>query len=207
MTCSWHIMTHILTLASSLSLSFSVIHSALCREVIVPTSPLYRVAGFSLTLPCSVTGYEGPKTQNFEFFQYRSETGGHQIGVVSTQDPGFPYAPFQARVRSGEIRVERDSGDKARLVIQRLRPDDQGRFECYTPSTDSRYQGNYSASVVVKGKGNFCYMQILERYSSQIHSPTMTSSFKMPTQHSDSTVGFGCLFNIGLSRIEHMDSL
>ncbi|XP_076124212.1 immunoglobulin superfamily member 8 [Alosa pseudoharengus] len=127
-----------------------VIHYALCREVTVPDGPLYRVAGFPLTLPCAVTGYEGSRTQDFEWFQYRSDTGGHQIGVVSTQDPGFPYAPFQARVRSGEIRVERDSGDRARLVVQRLRSDDQGRFECYTPSTDTRYQGNYSASVVVK---------------------------------------------------------
>ena len=51
-----------------------------------------------------------------------------------------------------EGRVERDSGDKARLVVQRLRPDDQGKYECYTPSTDFTYQGNYSASVVVKGE-------------------------------------------------------
>lgn len=128
----------------------SGIHSGLCREVIVPSGPLYRVAGFPLTLPCAVTGYEGPRTQDFEWFQYRSDTGGHQIGVVSTRDQGFPYAPFQARVRSGEIRVERDSGDRSRLVVQRLRPDDQGRYECYTPSTDTRYQGNYSASVLVK---------------------------------------------------------
>lgn len=74
-----------------------------------------------------------------------------QIGVVSTRDRGFPYAPFQGRVNSGEVRVERDSGDKARLVIQRLQPGDQGRYECYTPSTDTRYQGTYSASAVVKG--------------------------------------------------------
>lgn len=74
-----------------------------------------------------------------------------QLGVVSTRDREFPYAPFQDRVKSGEVRVERDSGDKARLVIQRLRPEDQGRFECYTPSTDTRFQGSYSSSVIVKG--------------------------------------------------------
>ena len=113
-----------------------------------------------MTLPCAVTGYEGSRTQHFEWFQYRTDTGGHQIGVISTRDQGFPYAPFQARVRSGEIRVERDSGDRARLVVQRLRQDDQGRYECYTPSTDTRYQGNYSASVVVKGGTKFS-LQIL----------------------------------------------
>lgn len=73
------------------------------------------------------------------------------MGVVSTRDMGFPYAPYQARVRNGEVRVERDSGDKVQLVIQRLRTEDQGKYECYTPSTDSSYQGNYSATVTVKG--------------------------------------------------------
>uniref|UniRef100_A0A4W5PFC0 Immunoglobulin superfamily, member 8 n=1 Tax=Hucho hucho TaxID=62062 RepID=A0A4W5PFC0_9TELE len=110
----------------------------------------YRVAGFPLSIPCAVSGYEGSRTQDFEWFLYREDSQGRQMGVISTRDPGFPYTPFQARVRSGEVRVERDSGDKARLVFQRLRADDQGRYECYTPSTDSKYQGNYSASVAVK---------------------------------------------------------
>ncbi|ROK31092.1 Immunoglobulin superfamily member 8, partial [Anabarilius grahami] len=121
-----------------------------CREVTLPAGPLYRVAGFSLSLPCTVSGYEGPRSQDFEWFLYREDAGTQHIGVVSTRDTGFPYAPFQGRVQAGEVRVERDSGDKARLVIQRLRPDDQGRYECYTPSTDSRFLGNYSSSVVVK---------------------------------------------------------
>ncbi|XP_059417057.1 immunoglobulin superfamily member 8-like [Carassius carassius] len=122
----------------------------MCREVTLPAGPLYRVAGFSLSLPCSVSGYEGPQTQDFEWYLYREDAGGQQMGVVSTRDTGFPYTPFQSRVQVGEVRVERDSGDKARLIIQRLRPDDQGRYECYTPSTDTRFLGNYSSSVVVK---------------------------------------------------------
>ncbi|KAM9534381.1 LOW QUALITY PROTEIN: immunoglobulin superfamily member 8 [Salvelinus alpinus] len=127
-----------------------VFQYTLCREVTLPSGPLYRVAGFSLSIPCAVSGYEGSRTQDFEWFLYREDSQGRQMGVISTRDPGFPYAPFQARVRSGEVRVERDSGDKARLVFQRLHADDQGRYECYTPSTDSKYQGNYSASVAVK---------------------------------------------------------
>ncbi|XP_029103647.1 immunoglobulin superfamily member 8 [Scleropages formosus] len=123
---------------------------ATCREVALPPGPLYRVAGFPLSLPCSVSGYEGSRTQDFEWYLYREDSGGRQIGVISTRDRGFSYAPYQPRVRSGEVRVERESGDQARLVVQRLRPEDQGRYECYTPSTDSRYQGNYSASVSVK---------------------------------------------------------
>ncbi|XP_006783490.1 immunoglobulin superfamily member 8 [Neolamprologus brichardi] len=127
-----------------------VLQHALCRHVAVPAGPLYRVAGFPLSLPCAVSGYEGSRTQDFEWFLFRDDAAGRQMGVVSTRDKGFPYAPFQARVTSGEVRVERDSGDKVRLIIQRLRPDDQGKYECYTPSTDSSYQGNYSATVAVK---------------------------------------------------------
>ncbi|KAK1151245.1 immunoglobulin superfamily member 8-like [Acipenser oxyrinchus oxyrinchus] len=121
-----------------------------CREVFLPPGPLYRVAGFPLSLPCSVSGYEGSRTQDFEWFLYRSGSGGHPIGVISTRDRGFPYAPFLERVKEGEVRVERDSGDAVRLVIQRLRAEDQGTWECYTPSTDSRYLGNYSAKVPVR---------------------------------------------------------
>ncbi|XP_039510949.1 immunoglobulin superfamily member 8 [Pimephales promelas] len=124
-----------------------------CREVTLPAGPLYRVAGFSLSLPCTVSGYEGSRTQEFEWYLYREDAGGRQIAVASTRDAGFPYAPFQGRVQAGEVRIERDSGDKARLVIQRLRPDDQGRYECYTPSTDSRFLGNYSSSVEIKACG------------------------------------------------------
>ncbi|XP_028303290.1 immunoglobulin superfamily member 8 [Gouania willdenowi] len=127
-----------------------VIHYAVCRDVTLPSGPLFRVAGFPLSLPCAVSGFEGPRTQDFEWFLYRDDAGGRQMGVISTRDKGFPYAPFQARVRNGEVRVERDSGDKVRLVMQRLRAEDQGKYECYTPSTDTTYQGNYSAMVAVK---------------------------------------------------------
>ncbi|KAJ3603248.1 hypothetical protein NHX12_030990 [Muraenolepis orangiensis] len=120
------------------------------RDVFLPAGPLYRVAGFSLTLPCAVVDYQGSRTQEFEWMHYREDANGKQINVVSTRDPGFSYAVFQGRVSSGEVRVERDSGDKARLVVQRLRPEDQGKYECYTPSTDVTYKGNYSTTVAVK---------------------------------------------------------
>lgn len=109
------------------------------------------MAGFPLSLPCVVSGFEGPRTQDFEWFLYMDDAGDRQIGVVSTRDTGLTYTLFQARVKNGEVRVERDSGDKARLVIQKLRADDQGTFECYTPSTDSTYRGNYSDKVSVRG--------------------------------------------------------
>lgn len=127
-----------------------VLQCAVCRDVSLPPGPLFRVAGFPLSLPCGVSEYEGSRTQDFEWFLYKDDAGDRPIGVVSTRDNGFPYTPYQARVRNGEVRVERDSGDRVRLVIQKLRPDDQGKFECYTPSTDGTYRGNYSDKVNVK---------------------------------------------------------
>ncbi|MBN3293319.1 IGSF8 protein, partial [Polypterus senegalus] len=120
-----------------------------CREVSLPPGPLYRVAGFPLSLPCSVSGYDGSPIQDFEWFLYRNGAGGNPIGAISTRDRNFPYAPFKSRVRAGEVRIERDRGDMVRLVIQRLRAEDQGVWECYTPSTDARYLGNYSSTVTV----------------------------------------------------------
>ncbi|XP_075997147.1 immunoglobulin superfamily member 8 [Genypterus blacodes] len=127
-----------------------VIQCAVCRDVTLPPGPLFRVAGFPMALPCVVSAYEGPRTQDFEWYLFRDDSGGKQMGVVSTKDQNFPYAPFMNRVKSSDVRIERDSGDKARLVIQKLRPEDQGRFECATPFTDSVYLGNYSDSVTVK---------------------------------------------------------
>lgn len=136
--------------AALIVLLHGVFQFAVCRDVTVPVGPLYRVAGFPVSLPCVVSGFEGSRTQDFEWFLYRDDAGGRQMGVISTRDPGFPYAPFQSRVSNGEVRVERDAGDRVRLVIHRLRTEDQGKYECYTPSTDLTYQGNYSASVTVK---------------------------------------------------------
>lgn len=136
--------------AALIVLLHGVLQLAVCRDVALPVGPLYRVAGFPVSLPCVVSGFEGPRTQEFEWFLYRDDAAGRPMGVISTRDPGFPYAPFQLRVRNGEVRVERDAGDRVKLVIQRLRTEDQGKYECYTPSTDSTYQGNYSASVTVK---------------------------------------------------------
>lgn len=124
---------------------------AVCRNVSLPPGPLFRVAGFPLSLPCVVSEYDGSRTQDFEWFLYKDDAGDRPIGMVSTRDQGFPYTLYQARVRNGEVRVERDSGDRVRLTVQKLRPDDQGTYECYTPSTDATYLGSYSDKVGVKG--------------------------------------------------------
>uniref|UniRef100_A0A8C5N4F6 Immunoglobulin superfamily member 8 n=1 Tax=Leptobrachium leishanense TaxID=445787 RepID=A0A8C5N4F6_9ANUR len=117
------------------------------REVHVPNGPLYRVEGTSITIPCNVTGYEGPSTQNFEWFTYRPAAPDISISIVSTKDPSFTYAVFASRVKSGDVYIQRVSGDSAELRIRRLLKDDNGIYECYTPTTDAKYLGTYSDKV------------------------------------------------------------
>ncbi|XP_075464278.1 GTP-binding protein Rit1 isoform X2 [Ascaphus truei] len=120
------------------------------REVQVPVGPLYRVEGTAISIPCNVSGYEGPAMQNFEWFMYRPTAPDTSINLVSTKDPTFPYAVYKARVDSGDVYVHRASGDHAELHIKRLRPDDAGVYECYTPTTDANYYGSYSDKILLK---------------------------------------------------------
>lgn len=59
------------------------------------------------------------------------------------------YAP---RVRSREIYVERVKGSAVFLHISKLQMKDSGEYECYTPNTDGKYYGNYSAKTTLIGK-------------------------------------------------------
>uniref|UniRef100_A0A8C0H7M6 Immunoglobulin superfamily member 8 n=1 Tax=Chelonoidis abingdonii TaxID=106734 RepID=A0A8C0H7M6_CHEAB len=120
------------------------------REVHLPPGPLFRVEGTAISFPCSVSEYEGPTLQHFEWFLYRPTAPEISIGMVSTRDPSFPYAVFSPRVQSGEVSVQRLRGDAIELRIARLRAEDAGVYECYTPTTDSTYHGNYSSKVVLK---------------------------------------------------------
>lgn len=120
------------------------------REVLVPQGPLYRVAGTTISLPCNVSGYDGPEEQDFEWFLYRPEAPEATLGIISTRDPHFTYAIFRPRVISGELRVERVRGNAVVLHIARLQPQDAGVFECYTPSTDAQYLGSYSGKVELR---------------------------------------------------------
>lgn len=123
------------------------------RQVLVPEGPLYRVAGTAVSIPCNVTGYEGPARQDFEWFLYRPEAPEAALGIVSTRDPRFSYAVFGPRVTAGEVQVQRVRDDAAVLNIARLQAQDAGVYECYTPSTDARYLGSYSGKVELRGTG------------------------------------------------------
>uniref|UniRef100_A0A8D0N918 Immunoglobulin superfamily member 8 n=1 Tax=Sus scrofa TaxID=9823 RepID=A0A8D0N918_PIG len=120
------------------------------REVLVPEGPLYRVAGTAISIPCNVSGYDGPAQQDFEWFLYRPEAPEAALGIVSTRDAGFSYAVFGPRVAAGEVHVQRLQGDAVLLKIARLQAQDAGIYECYTPSTDARYLGSYSGKVELR---------------------------------------------------------
>lgn len=118
----------------------------------IQEGPLYRVIDTPISILCNVSGYEGPPTQNFEWFMYRPDAPDISISIASTKDPDFSYAVFSSRVHQGDIFIRRLGGDSSALHIQQLRLEDEGVYECYTPTTDSRYLGSYSAKVALKGK-------------------------------------------------------
>ncbi|XP_063295496.1 immunoglobulin superfamily member 8 [Pelobates fuscus] len=119
------------------------------REVHMPSGPLYRVEGTSISIPCNVTGYEGPSTQNFEWFIYKPAAPDISISIVSTKDPAFAYAVFVPRVKSGDVSIHRVSGDSVELRVRRLLKEDSGVYECYTPTTDAKYLGSYSDKILL----------------------------------------------------------
>ncbi|XP_053133975.1 immunoglobulin superfamily member 8 isoform X2 [Hemicordylus capensis] len=120
------------------------------REIHLPPGPLYRVERTAISIPCNVSEYEGPTFQHFEWFVYRPAAPDISIGVISTKDPKFPYAIFGPRVQTGDVSVRRVRGDAVELRIKEIRAEDTGIYECYTPTTDSKYHGSYSSKVELK---------------------------------------------------------
>uniref|UniRef100_A0A8C9WTG8 Immunoglobulin superfamily member 3 n=1 Tax=Sander lucioperca TaxID=283035 RepID=A0A8C9WTG8_SANLU len=115
------------------------------RVVTVQSGPLVRTEGSHVTILCNVTGYKEGVEQDFEWSMYLPSAPDREIRIVSTAQPNYAYAVYAQRVNSKEIYVERMSGDSAVLHITKVQAKDQGLFECYTPNTDGRYLGSYSA--------------------------------------------------------------
>lgn len=122
------------------------------RKVLLPTGPLIRVEGKTLSLRCEVSDYQGPKEQDFE---WKATNGSKTIRVVSTFDPSFPDQSLKSRVYTSDISVERISESTVDLRIKEARVTDSGTFTCSTPSTDSVISGNYEADVLLRGKLSF----------------------------------------------------
>ncbi|NP_001088456.1 immunoglobulin superfamily member 3 isoform X1 [Xenopus laevis] len=117
------------------------------REVNIQQGPLYRAEGSQISIWCNVRGYQGPSEQNFLWSIYLPSAPEKEIQMVGTSDPSFSYAIYSQRVRSGDIYVERVSGDHALLHIRQLQEQDAGEYECHTPNTDPTYHGSYSAKM------------------------------------------------------------
>uniref|UniRef100_A0A7N8XTQ1 Immunoglobulin superfamily member 3 n=1 Tax=Mastacembelus armatus TaxID=205130 RepID=A0A7N8XTQ1_9TELE len=115
------------------------------RVVTVQSGPLIRTEGSHVTIWCNVTGYKEGVVQDFEWSMYLPSAPDREIRIVSTAQPNYAYAVYAQRVNSKEISVERLSRDSAVLHITKVQANDQGLFECYTPNTDGRYLGSYSA--------------------------------------------------------------
>lgn len=115
------------------------------RVVTVQSGPLIRTEGSHVTIWCNVTGYKEGLKQDFEWSMYLPSVPDREIRIVSTAQSNYAYAVYAQRVNSKEVFVERLSRDSAVLHITKVQAKDQGLFECYTPNTDGRYLGSYSA--------------------------------------------------------------
>ncbi|XP_075053609.1 prostaglandin F2 receptor negative regulator isoform X2 [Mixophyes fleayi] len=118
------------------------------RIVSVPSSPLLRVEGTDVSIACSVTEYEGPSEQNFDW-TFSSGSGG-AVEVLSTWDNTFTHSSFSRRVQEGGIKLQRVSNNVIHLHIHQLRTSDAGNYTCSTPSTDATFSGNYDAHVQLR---------------------------------------------------------
>lgn len=114
--------------------------------------PLIRTEGSHVTIWCNVTGYKEGVEQDFEWSMYLPSAPDREIRIISTAQPNYAYAVYAQRVNSKEIYVERLSRDSAVLHITKVQAKDQGLFECYTPNTDGRYLGSYSARTNLTGE-------------------------------------------------------
>nr|XP_048298149.1 immunoglobulin superfamily member 2 [Myodes glareolus] len=117
------------------------------REVKIQEGPLYRAKGYPVSISCSVSGHQGPSTQDFQWSIYLPTAPTKEVQIVSTKDDGFSYAVYAQRVKSKEIYVERLQGSSVLLHITKLQMKDAGEYECHTPNTDGKYLGSYSAKT------------------------------------------------------------
>ncbi|XP_048091660.1 prostaglandin F2 receptor negative regulator-like [Alosa alosa] len=120
------------------------------REVTVPAGPLLRVEGQSVALPCSVTNYEGPREQDFDWMVVRGDTDMDTVQIISTFDASFTDVSLRERVASGDILIKRLADNKVELGIKEVKVTDSATYRCKTPSTDTQIVGNYAADVELR---------------------------------------------------------
>ncbi|KAI1899722.1 hypothetical protein AGOR_G00064690 [Albula goreensis] len=121
------------------------------RVVKVPEGPLVRVEGQSVSVRCTVSDYEGPREQDFEWKVKRGDT---LLQLISTFDPAYTDRTLQSRVDNSDFTIKRLGDATVELRIQNLRAEDSTVYRCSTPSTDSVISGNYDADVELKVIGD-----------------------------------------------------
>lgn len=130
------------------------------RVVTVQGGPLIRTEGSHVTIWCNVTGYKEGVEQDFEWSMYLPSVPDREIRIISTAQQNYAFAIYAQRVNSKEINVERLTRDSAMLHITKVLAKDQGLYECYTPNTDGRYLGSYSARTNLTGESPSAHTQI-----------------------------------------------
>ncbi|XP_041937089.1 prostaglandin F2 receptor negative regulator isoform X2 [Alosa sapidissima] len=140
-------MNSVLKTLCTVCLAFGV---AWGREVTVPAGPLLRVEGQSVALPCSVTNYEGPREQDFDWMVVRGGTDMDTVQIISTFDASFTDVSLRERVASGDILIKRLADNKVELGIKEVKVTDSATYRCKTPSTDTQIVGNYAADVELR---------------------------------------------------------
>ncbi|CAL8309251.1 unnamed protein product [Merluccius merluccius] len=116
--------------------------------VSVSSGPLVRVEGQPVSIRCTVSDYEGPREQDFEWTMQRGG-GGVSIEVISTFDSRFSDASLGDRVAAGDVAVARLADSAVELRIGEAQRGDGGVYSCHTPSTDSVIRGTYKAGVAL----------------------------------------------------------
>ncbi|TSV41647.1 Immunoglobulin superfamily member 3 [Bagarius yarrelli] len=153
------------------------------QSVQIQEGPLYRVKGFPMSIYCSVSGLTTFRTQDFAFSIYHP-TKREPIQIISTNDRNFAYAIYSKRVREGNIEIKRLSDTSVTFHIKSLSENDSGRYECYTPNTDGRFFGTYSAETTV----NVIEDTLVVSYSGPAsHSISVGESLQLECQISSHT--------------------
>lgn len=104
-----------------------------------------------MSISCNVSGLKNSRTQDFAFLVYKPQNPNAALQIISTNDPNYAYAVYYTRVREKNIVIERLSGTSVIFHIKSLKAEDSGKYECYTPNTDTVYLGSYSAETTVNG--------------------------------------------------------
>ncbi|XP_062906801.1 prostaglandin F2 receptor negative regulator-like [Mobula hypostoma] len=117
------------------------------RIVQVPSGPLYRVVNTTVSIPCNVSDYQGPTEQNFDWIVTRNH---QQSKIISTLEPEYSDPNYKEKIQKNEIWVKRLSDNSVELHLKSAQFEDDGEYQCQTPSTDENSSGNYEASVVLR---------------------------------------------------------